>query len=100
MASVASLAAGSRAAVLAFAAVAAWLAPPYDSSNALISRPSLGAPLSHGDELTEAALGHLANWDGAFFAYAARFGYTVELQHAFYPGLPLALAFLRCGDEA
>jgi len=82
----------SRVVVLAWSAACAAIAPPYDSSNSLL----WGAePPTRGDAWVEAALGHTANWDGVYFTEVARVGYTAEHQHAFFPGLPVALNVLR-----
>ena len=90
--SVAVVAAVSRAAVLVWAAACAALAPPSDTSNLLL-RPDLPTA---ADAWVERALGHTANWDGAYFAAVAARGYASEKELAFFPGLPACLAALRC----
>ena len=91
-ASVLRVAVATRAAVLGWAAACAALAPPYDTSNDLLT----DGPLTAVDAWVERALGHTANWDGAYFARIAARGYTSEKELAFFPGLPACLAVLRC----
>ena len=91
--SIAAFAVCTRVAVLAWSALCAHLAPPYDTSGGLLE---IDYPRTALDAWVAALLSHTANWDGAYFTEVARVGYTAEKQHAFFPGLPVVLQALRC----
>ena len=76
-----ALAVLSRAFVVLLAALARWLAPPYDASPALPPGEALAAPLAA-----------LLSWDGQHFLRLAREGYALEQLHAFFPLYPLLAA--------
>jgi phosphatidylinositol glycan class V len=80
------VAAGSRALVLAWAALSRRVVGAYDSSAALLSAEGGAAA-----RWAPPALG--ANWDAAYFLRIAQHGYEYEQFHAFFPLTP-ALARL------
>lgn len=92
---VALFALGTRLALLAWAAAAAALLPPYDTSGEAVTAPARAVDTRPWDAPVLAATRHLGHWDGQYYAHLASAPYD-ELQfYAFFPGLPLALAATR-----
>jgi phosphatidylinositol glycan class V len=89
LALVAAFAAAIRLLVVVLTATLANVSAPHDSSASL--DPSLVAVPGYADVLVQKALSPLGHWDGVFFLHIAQHGYTYEMFHAFFPGLPLAM---------
>jgi len=100
----------SRLVVLLWAILMTKLGAPYDSSTLLLPRPpssQLSIPpnffgcMNRESCLLDASILHLlsslSNWDGAYFIHLAGpwGGYWHEQFHAFLPGFPYMLHFLR-----
>ena len=86
---VAAFAAAVRTLVVVLTALFANISAPHDSSAML--DPSITAAPSPVDQIVQRVLSPLGHWDGVFFLHLAQHGYTYEMFHAFFPGLPLAM---------
>jgi len=89
---VAAFAAAIRTLVVVLTAIFANVSAPHDSSASL--DPSLPAAPGTADLVVQKLLSPLGHWDGVFFLHLAEHGYTYEMFHAFFPGLPLAMKAL------
>lgn len=89
---VAAFAAAVRTLVVVLTAVFANVSAPHDSSASL--DPSLPSAPGRPDLIVQKLLSPLGHWDGVFFLHLAQHGYTYEMFHAFFPGLPLAMRLL------
>ena len=85
----------SRATVILWAALCAYIASPYDSSNSILRDIDSDGTLTHLDNYVDRLVGHLGNWDGVYFIEIARVGYTTEKELVFFPGLPVCIAVMR-----
>jgi len=87
----------SRVLMLLIAAFLGEMFSDFDDSTAASSSSSANATAlpTKLDGMVETSVGHLAKWDGVYFVDIAQHGYRFEHFHAFFPALPLAIAFLN-----
>lgn len=88
-----------RFATVGLTALLATLSAPYDSSASIDPSVVVGDQ-GPWDALVLRLLGPLSHWDGVFYTHIAQHGYTYEMFHAFFPGLPLCMGVVASAIDA
>ncbi|KAI9227415.1 MAG: GPI mannosyltransferase 2 [Piptocephalis tieghemiana] len=84
-----------RLVVLGILVVACQLGQDYDTSSSSLLLSSSESPNKGAlDWVIKPLVEPLLRWDAVYFVHIAQEGYVYEQEHAFFPGLPLAMRFV------